>query len=134
MPSITVPILAGPDENQLQLAMQTIAQVKGFKKDKKHPMNDLDIQQCSIDLVKTQLPWTIKGIPFNFNIKAQATQIKRYGDQYEITFEERTYFIHLLRDRDQKTYLLWPGMYKYTIIYYPNHRSRHNFAELERLY
>ena len=132
--SITVPILAGPDEYQLQLAMETIAKVNGFKRGKKHPMDDLDIQQCSINLTKTQLPWTIKGIPLNFNIKAQTTSIKRYGDQYEITFEARTYFIHLLRDRDQKTYLLRPGMYKYTIIYYPNHGSRHNFAELERLY
>ena len=132
--SITVPILAGPDENQLQLAMETIAEVNRFKRGKKHPMSDLDIQQCSINLTKTQLPWTIKGIPFNFNMKAQATSIKRYGDQYEISFEACTYFIHLLRDRSQKTYLLRPGMYKYTIIYYPNHRSPNNFVELERLY
>lgn len=134
MPSITVPVLAGPDEYQLQLAMETIAKVKGFKKGKKHPMNDLDIQQCSINLTKAQLLWTIEGIPFNFNIKAQATSIKRYGDQYEITFEARTYFIHLLRNRNQKTYLLRPGMYKYTIIYYPDSKSSNNFVELERLY
>lgn len=132
--STTVPILAGPDENQLQLAIETIANVNGFKKGKKHPMNDLDIQQCSINLVKTQMPWTIKGIPFNFNIKAQATSVKQHGDQYEISFEAHTYLIHLLRDRNQKTYLLRPGMYKYTIIYYPNHRNHDNFAELERLY
>lgn len=97
-------------------------------------MDNLDIQQCSIDLVKTQLLWTIKGIPFNFNMKAQATSIKRYDDQYEISFEARTYFIHLLRDRNQKTYLLRPGMYKYTIIYCLNHGNRHSFVELEWLY
>ena len=134
MPSITVPILAGPEEDQLRLAMETIANVNGFKRGKKHPMNDLDIQQCSINLTKTQLLWTIKGIPFNFNIKAQAASIKRYGDQYEISFEARTYLIHLRRDRYQKTYLLRPGMYKYTIIYYPDNKSSNNFAELERLY
>ena len=102
MPSITVPILAGPDEDQLRLAMETIANVNGFKRGRKHPMNDLDIQQCSINLVKTQLSWTIKDVPLNFNITAQTTSIKRYGDQYEITFEARTYFIHLLRDKSQK--------------------------------
>ena len=134
MPSITVPILAGPDEDQLRLAMETIANVNGFKRGRKHPMNDLDIQQCSINLVKTQLSWTIKGVPLNFNITAQTTSIKRYGDQYEITSEARTYFIHLLRDKSQKTYLLWPGLYKYTIIYYPDSKSSNNFVELERLY
>ncbi|MCR5224591.1 MAG: hypothetical protein K6C34_00750 [Alphaproteobacteria bacterium] len=134
MPSIIVPILAGPDEDQLRLAMETIANVNGFKRGRKHPMNDLDIQQCSINLVKTQLSWTIKGVPLNFNIKAQTTSIKRYGDQYEITFEARTYFIHLLRDKSQKTYHLWPGLYKYTIIYYPDSKSSNNFVELERLY
>jgi hypothetical protein len=37
MPSIIVPILAGPDEDQLQLAMQIIAKVKGFKKRQRTP-------------------------------------------------------------------------------------------------
>ena len=55
MPSITVPILAGPEEDQLRLAMETIANVNGFKRGRKHPMNDLDIQQCSINLLISTL-------------------------------------------------------------------------------
>ena len=126
-----VPVKKGPTKEQLERAIQALAEVKEVERKfyaraaarGEHPsyVTGNDYEYCCVVLEKANLRWSLQSRFLNYNIKARAKKITRHDDHYIVEFDYQNRYTRILKASPETSYLLEPDTrYDYRIIYNPS--------------